>query len=258
MVTCGKGIEARGYRADLSSPPSAGRGSTRTRRPASYYLRARYYDPATMQFLTPDPLDKLGGMQRPYAYADGDPINGADPSGLYQEFWGTAGRTIVYSRQETEDLGHILDLGGWSATGADLFSGRLGKSAAEWLPKVLKNITAPKLLPGVLEEDLGPIGWTATGLGIVLGGIASNGGHLEIVKSWCGLGILVPGQGPAEWAADYDWRFNPRYPFGIPFRSLQKPPPFPWAWPNMPAPTLKYLQEHHELKSNEPNPYVLP
>ena len=48
-----------------------------------YYLRARYYDPATMQFLTPDPLDKLGGMQRPYAYAEGesDQRGGSERSG---------------------------------------------------------------------------------------------------------------------------------------------------------------------------------
>jgi RHS repeat-associated protein len=44
------------------------------------YLRARYYDPATGQFLTRDPLASASGS--PYGYADGDPLNGADPSGL--------------------------------------------------------------------------------------------------------------------------------------------------------------------------------
>lgn len=43
------------------------------------YLRARYYDPATGQFLTRDPLvDQTG---QPYAYADGNPTNNTDPTG---------------------------------------------------------------------------------------------------------------------------------------------------------------------------------
>jgi hypothetical protein len=40
----------------------------------------RYYDPATEQFLSVDPLvDETG---TPYAFTDGDPVNGSDPSGL--------------------------------------------------------------------------------------------------------------------------------------------------------------------------------
>jgi RHS repeat-associated protein len=45
-----------------------------------YYLRARYYDPATQQFLSRDPLANLTGTA--YAYAGGSPVNGVDPSGL--------------------------------------------------------------------------------------------------------------------------------------------------------------------------------
>ena len=44
------------------------------------YLRALYYDPATAQFLTRDPLGPAAG--HPYAYAAGDPLNLTDPSGL--------------------------------------------------------------------------------------------------------------------------------------------------------------------------------
>jgi len=42
-------------------------------------LRARTYNPATGQFLTRDPLEQQTGQA--YAYAGGNPINNADPSG---------------------------------------------------------------------------------------------------------------------------------------------------------------------------------
>ncbi|MGH9280258.1 MAG: RHS repeat-associated core domain-containing protein [Acidimicrobiales bacterium] len=44
------------------------------------YLRARYYDPATGQFISRDPLEPITGT--PYAYAGNDPLNFTDPSGL--------------------------------------------------------------------------------------------------------------------------------------------------------------------------------
>jgi RHS repeat-associated protein len=44
------------------------------------YMRARYYDPATGQWLTRDPIAALS--QVPHNYADNDPLNATDPSGL--------------------------------------------------------------------------------------------------------------------------------------------------------------------------------
>lgn len=44
------------------------------------YLQARYYDPATAQFLTIDP--ELATTRQPYAYVDDNPLNGIDPTGL--------------------------------------------------------------------------------------------------------------------------------------------------------------------------------
>jgi len=44
------------------------------------YLRARYYDPTTGQFLTRDPL--VAETHEPYAYASNDPVNMTDPTGL--------------------------------------------------------------------------------------------------------------------------------------------------------------------------------
>ena len=50
-----------------------------------YYLRHRYYDPTTAQFLSPDPLFALSGDR--YGYAYNDPINGSDPTGLWCAWW---------------------------------------------------------------------------------------------------------------------------------------------------------------------------
>jgi len=44
------------------------------------YLRARYYDPGSEQFLTVDPVAAATGQ--PYGYASGDPTNAIDPFGL--------------------------------------------------------------------------------------------------------------------------------------------------------------------------------
>jgi RHS repeat-associated protein len=51
------------------------------------YLRARYYDPATAQFLSRDPIALI--TRSAYAYVEGDPVNFVDPSGLYSvgDFW---------------------------------------------------------------------------------------------------------------------------------------------------------------------------
>ena len=49
-----------------------------------YYLRARYYNPATGRFLSRDPKDGYINVPKTlhkYLYADGDPVNMKDPTG---------------------------------------------------------------------------------------------------------------------------------------------------------------------------------
>ncbi len=46
-----------------------------------YHLGARYYDPQLGRFLSEDPIGIAGGLNL-YAYADNDPVNFSDPSGL--------------------------------------------------------------------------------------------------------------------------------------------------------------------------------
>lgn len=45
-----------------------------------YHYAARYYDPNIGRFTQPDPS---GQEKNPYLYADGDPVNRIDPSGLF-------------------------------------------------------------------------------------------------------------------------------------------------------------------------------
>lgn len=45
------------------------------------YLRARYFDPTTAQFLTRDPA--VAQTMSPYGYVLGNPLNGIDPNGLW-------------------------------------------------------------------------------------------------------------------------------------------------------------------------------
>ena len=46
-----------------------------------YYLRARYYDPSTGQFLSRDPA--VARTREPYAYVNDNPLNASDPDGLF-------------------------------------------------------------------------------------------------------------------------------------------------------------------------------
>jgi RHS repeat-associated protein len=48
------------------------------------YLRARYYDAATGQFLSRDPVAAKTGQ--PYSYVGDNPLNATDPSGLYEYY----------------------------------------------------------------------------------------------------------------------------------------------------------------------------
>jgi len=45
-----------------------------------YYLRARYYDPSTAQFISRDPLVSV--TRNAYAYTSDNPLNSTDPTGL--------------------------------------------------------------------------------------------------------------------------------------------------------------------------------
>ncbi len=47
-----------------------------------YYYRARYYNPNTGRFLSPDPISFLSGDMNLYRYVTNNPLNSIDPFGL--------------------------------------------------------------------------------------------------------------------------------------------------------------------------------
>jgi len=75
--------EPYGQLADTTGPyePLLGYAGQYTDEETGFiYLRARYYDPDTAQFISRDPIVELSGA--PYSYASADPVNFVDPTGL--------------------------------------------------------------------------------------------------------------------------------------------------------------------------------
>lgn len=139
-----------------------------------YYLINRYYDPKTAQFLTIDPA--LGVTGQPYAYAGNNPINLADPFGMWpgESLWNgvkdAVGSAVSAIGSGLSAVGnHVADnwrsyargalivggivaagacivatagiCGGVIATGASLFAMGAALSAADYALQDLKSHT---------------------------------------------------------------------------------------------------------------------
>ena len=67
------------------------------------WMGARYYDPASGRFLSPDPLGH-GSSLNLYDYANGDPINRCDPDGRFGRGFGESGSETL------EGVGQVLSI----------------------------------------------------------------------------------------------------------------------------------------------------
>jgi len=118
-----------------------------------YYLRTRYYNPTTGRFLSRDPLDGRAldpASLHKYLYADGDPVNGIDPSGR-------------------EDQAQYADLNRVSA-------------ATHWVLRKFACAVVTVLVKEALET-VGVSGWPGWGVGFYIG-VACSG----LLGSGPGLG----------------------------------------------------------------------
>lgn len=109
------------------------------------YLRARYYDPATEQFLTVDPLVDVTGQ--PYVCVGGSPLNGVDPNGKWLGVddavallvggvvGGTSSLAIQAVTTGQVDWGQVAIDAGAGAVGAEvaLYAGPIAGGAAAGL-----------------------------------------------------------------------------------------------------------------------------
>ncbi|MEW1611443.1 MULTISPECIES: RHS repeat-associated core domain-containing protein [unclassified Streptomyces] len=89
-----------------------------------YHFAARYYDPNIGRFTTPDPS---GQEKNPYLYAEGDPVNRIDPTGL--AFFDKVGKAFdmydIGSMAKDVSEGNYKDA---LATGAGLAAGAAGEA----------------------------------------------------------------------------------------------------------------------------------
>jgi len=148
------------------------------------FLRARFYDPATRSFLSPDPLPNPPGAPcaaNPYHYAWNDPVSLVDPSGLrpltQDEF---------NQRKHAEELGHLGQA--WEAIKKDPWgSVALGLTVAAGVGLLFvpggqaigAGITAAALGPGLDRCLAGAVTITPVGARIVFGVAAVLDGRCE-------------------------------------------------------------------------------
>jgi RHS repeat-associated protein len=154
------------------------------------YLRARYYDPNTAQFISRDPV--VATTRSAYGYVAGDPLNASDPSGLLcLEFWNkekcsnllTTTAVAFANSSAGERANAIIDrysfglsstVEGWAGVGYD-------HNSANWQD-------AHNSFAGFLAEQVGA--WT------ILRGLSVVGRGLSVVGR--GLRALRGGETAAE------------------------------------------------------------
>ncbi|HXA18390.1 MAG TPA: Ig-like domain-containing protein [Thermoanaerobaculia bacterium] len=153
------------------------------------YVRERWYDPTTGTWLTPDPLGYQDSSNL-YAFAGGDPVNGRDPTGLYdgsdlREDFRAPSRNRDYQRKVArmkfcED--HPQDQG----CHAEAVRDRAGWRFAGAVGQVTAGIAAISSTGPIPEPVTKTLGWTALVRGV-------ENGATAIKELWTGEEQDTPG-----------------------------------------------------------------
>jgi RHS repeat-associated protein len=176
-----------------------------------YYVRSRWYDPQSQSFLSEDPLGLSGGRNT-YAYADNDPVNGWDPSGLTMD---DPGCLITFEWKFFPETGYMVEgtlhiigmtpectkpaagrAGGRGGGGSVAHSGNHKVKYTRMKPDVCSFIFSPTLRQ-LLNEELAK----AQAAGNEYGGYGLGTGvntKLDSVSRSAGLAtqITIPWPGP--------------------------------------------------------------
>jgi RHS repeat-associated protein len=158
------------------------------------YLQARYYDPATGQFVTVDPI--VASTLSAYAYLDGDPLNAIDPTGLCA-WWGGL----------TQMAGCALKgAGSWiSHNTIGLCAGASGSLGAYGSVTACAGFSG-----GHFFASLGPSGGLTTGIGGSAGlslllSNAHSPNDLKGGNPGIGGSVDLPTEIPLSASEDYQW-----------------------------------------------------
>jgi RHS repeat-associated protein len=169
-----------------------------------YYLRARYYDPVTSQFVTRDPAVVTEESQ--YAYVEGNPLNKRDPLGLCS--WNPFDSDSCEIAEPAKAI-----TSAWNATGGQVVNNIQNFASSSHTLGVCTSVSGNLVIGGGTAEVCGvvrfqgfrPVGFATTetfgggagpGLGLtgLLGLQASNAPDL---KSLGGKYVYVGGSGGA-------------------------------------------------------------
>jgi RHS repeat-associated protein len=159
---------------------------------ALYYLRARYYDPSTCQFISRDPA--AASTRAAYDYSGDSPLNGDDPSGM--SFWSKITSTVSsvnqavgnYVRSNASTIKTIAQV---ASVGAGLASFAALGCAALLAPTVVGEGVCATIEVGALA--LGAAAFVAdASLAAYAGGSWTDAG-LDLLTMIPGAGILGAG-----------------------------------------------------------------
>ena len=114
------------------------------------YLRARVYDPATAQFLSVDPLEAISG--EPYSYAGDNPLNEADPTGLW---FGVELPSPTEAAEAVAGWGDKVTLGATKWAREQLGDENVNTCSAAYQAGGYAGLATAALIPGEGEEELG-------------------------------------------------------------------------------------------------------